>query len=749
MKQTVALRFRQLRRKYILLRLLESFGFGIGLGLVVYSLFLLIGAGGADAMVLGGLVGLVLVLRQVYSLKLHRVTDSRLAQYINRQFPELEWSSDLLVKEEVLPGLLALQQARVALSMEKIKAFHFPHHVFQAILATIIGLTALFLLPLADSKKEVTLSPISSQNGEKEQPISTLIELSNIKATVSAPAYTGLGKASFTAGNLRVAEGSNVSWVLTFSSEPGKAFIVFSGSDTLQLAIQGNLSQAAAKVMNSGFYQVFWLSANELRSSDFFKLEVVRDTPPAVAIANLPQFQQLNWDDNMQVQLGAAITDDYGLSDAYIVATVAKGSGESVKFREEKLGFDSPGKIGGKSVDARKLIDLKKMGLTPGDELYFYLEARDNKTPAAQSTTTETYFIQLKDTASYLVSADGGLGVDLMPEYFRSQRQIIIDSEKLVSERGRIKKQEFDNRSNSLAHDQKVLRLRYGEFLGEEFESGITARDEHEEAGVVVPTTEAEVVSQYGHVHDSENEHNLIPENEHNHTPALDPEAKENPLEAFAHMHDSEEEATFFVQSVKAKLRAALSLMWDAELHLRMNNPELSLPYQHKILKLLKEISNDSRIYVHRSGFDAPPLKEEKRLTGDLSEVRPRSSTYTLEGNKSYEPLKEGIAMLESWMQQPETALSEQEIEIAMTIGSFLAQAEIDTPGRYIESMSLLKGLIDGTFTPEEKNIALYKVRKAAWAILPVEAPGLTPVNTPLHSTDSQLLQQLNLKQNE
>ena len=62
--------------------------------------------------------------------------------------------------------------------------------------------------------------------------------------------------------------------------------------------------------------------------------------------------------------------------------------------------------------------------------------------------------------------------------------------------------------------------------------------------------------------------------------------------------------------------------MWDAELHLRLYDPEKSLPYQYRALKLLKEISQDSRIYVHRTGFEPPPLKEEKRLTGDLTEIK-------------------------------------------------------------------------------------------------------------------------------
>jgi hypothetical protein len=98
-----------------------------------------------------------------------------------------------------------------------------------------------------------------------------------------------------------------------------------------------------------------------------------------------------------------------------------------------------------------------KLGLEPGDELYFYVEALDNKTPLANRARTETFFIALQDTASQQLSVEGGLGVDLMPEYFRSQRQIIIDSEKLLGDRKNISKHEFNSRSNELGYDQKCF----------------------------------------------------------------------------------------------------------------------------------------------------------------------------------------------------------------------------------------------------------------------------------------------------
>jgi hypothetical protein len=62
------------------------------------------------------------------------------------------------------------------------------------------------------------------------------------------------------------------------------------------------------------------------------------------------------------------------------------------------------------------------------------------------------------------------MGVDLMPDYFRSQRQLIIDTEKLIADRNKLPQKEFNSTSNDLGFDQKALRLRYGQFMGDETE---------------------------------------------------------------------------------------------------------------------------------------------------------------------------------------------------------------------------------------------------------------------------------------
>tara|TARA_R110000737_G_C14614401_1_gene491634 strand:+ start:1696 stop:3924 length:2229 start_codon:yes stop_codon:yes gene_type:complete len=728
-----------LQRRFLMLRLLEVLCLSAGVGLILMVVGKVAGLNPIDALVLAGTVGLLVLLQRIYRLGLHQLSAARLASFINRQYPDLDWSADLLATDQPLSGLQQLQRERALSKIMELGKLRLPHQLCLAGLVLLAGILLLIFFP------GVPIGVGSGQSAAENFPSVGSVEnasqpvvLESIEGTINAPAYTGLRTVSFSDPNIKAVEGSVVSWELSFSSAPQQALIIFSGSDTLALKKRQSMLSGSAKVFNTGFYQVAWQQDGEWKASDFYKLEVAADLPPQLAIRDLPQFQQFEWNDVQKINVKTDLSDDYGLKDAYLIATVAKGSGESVKFREEKLLFERPQTISGRKVLAERVIDLKKMGLEPGDELYFYVEAWDNKVPKQQTERTETYFLQLKDTASYIVSNDGGLGVDLMPEYFRSQRQIIIDSEKLVAERDKIKKEVFDNTSNGLGHDQKALRLRYGQFLGEEFESGITETEAHEPEEAAAPTNTDEAMKQFGHAHDTENEHNLVPQKDHEHAG----EEEENPLEAFAHMHDSEEEATFYIQSVKTKLRAALSMMWDAELHLRMNNPEESLPYQYKILKLLKEISNDSRIYVHRTGFDPPPIKEEKRLTGDLAEINPARRRYVLEPNRSFPNSRKALVLLEKYLLQSALALTAEEKEVLQLAGNEMAQQAIEFPGRYLESMSHLKALIDGEVV--QNPTALLKIRKALWEIVPDQ-----PATPALHPTAASAIDQQFLKRME
>jgi hypothetical protein len=738
----------RLKRKYHMIRVTEALLLAFAAGLVtyavaywfvlpVYGLWLLAGIAGASCFIVRSI-----------QLGLWQISEAGVIRYMNQHYPQLEESADLFTKKD--EDLTSLQQ------LQKIKSLHqfeilyptvkLPHKLLQALV--IFALSALISFgSMGFAGKHKILRDPATPSNERATPAAEEVLPASIRSaaiTFTPPSYTGIPRQTVKTFNLRVPEGTSVQWNIAFTEKVLDAKMIFSTHDSVKLSTTSSDEFSTQKQFSeTAFYQIAWRNADgTAKYSDYFTVETIRDQPPVIAIENLDQFITLSLTDNLKINLQSTLTDDYRVNDAYIIATVSKGSGESVKFREEKLRFDKPDKISGKSLRANRTIDLVKLGLDPGDELYFYVEALDNKAPQPNKARTETFFIALQDTTQQTTSIDPGLGVDLMPDYFRSQRQIIIDSEKLLKEKKNITKEVFNSRSNELAYDQKVLRLRYGEFLGEEFESGIgpqaalPSEDDHEE----------DVTKKYGHVHDTENEHNLLEEKKpaptqdhHDHGG----DDKDDPVKAYTHAHDSEDEATFFAQSIRSKLKAAITVMWDAELHLRLYDPEKSLPYQYKALKLLKEISQDSRIYVHRTGFDPPPLKEEKRLTGDLTELKNATTEKSTSKPETYPHIRRAATLLEHMLQSGTVAITPDIKNDLLKAGQELSAVAIAQPGRYLKSLSLLKRLSENEIEPAEQPAAIETIRASLWQVLPKEAASPQSYNRSVHALDERFLKSM------
>jgi hypothetical protein len=711
-----------LRRRYLVYRIFEIIMISIAIFLIILGLGKLYFTT-AISVITGTLCAVLYFSVQSARLNLFNLSNKRLTAYLNNTYNVFEDSADLLIQDETTLTLLQrLQREKIGqVFNETYPTLKVPHHLIRS--ASIFFTAIILFVVFSSFKKEIRQITIPDQistirAGEVTKPIPAAI--SEISIQITPPSYTGINQIKTSNPDLEFIEGSTVKWKIKFTRNVTDNWFIFA-RDSVKITSE-NFQKTFSR---STFYQIAWKEGTVIRTSDFYKIEVVTDKPPHIVVGNLAQFTEYTINDKLHFKVNANIADDFGVTDSYIIATVSKGSGESVKFRESKLTFDQPQTIRGKNINAFTGIDLMKLGLDPGDELYFYIEALDNKSPKPNRSRTETYFVHLQDTVQEEISMEGGLGVDLMPEYFRSQRQIIIDSEKLLRERKSISVQEFKSRSNELGYDQKVLRLKYGEFLGEEFESGIgpasaipVEEHDHEEGD---DDEEEDVTKQFGHEHDKDNEHNLVPEKKlenHKHeAEQIDGEEKaENPIDAFKHQHDNTEEATFFTQSIRAKLKAALTVMWDAELHLRLFDPEKSLPYQYQALKLLKEISNDSRVYVHKTGFDPPPLKEEKRLTADLSEIKRDGRSNSDQSRKEmYPSMRKALAVTEKLIVSGKqlTAMEEQ---ILLAAGNELSSLAIKEPGRYLKSLSLIKTITEEKdLSDDDRKKSLIVLRNTFW----------------------------------
>tara|TARA_R110002073_G_scaffold279026_1_gene442829 strand:+ start:66797 stop:69019 length:2223 start_codon:yes stop_codon:yes gene_type:complete len=697
------------KQRWQLLLYLEVFLYALGSSFFFYFL--------STNILLTLLIFVVIAVIASFIIKPWLPTIAASTRYIDAHIETLEHSTSLLLQpSDKLSSLAKLQQQKVVQRLSReLKKINPPHHLLRSSLvaaALIISGFLCYQLHIT-SYFSTDTNPINKKDIISFQPTDStdlkakIPKLINQSLTIQYPKYTNLRNLKTQQMDVKTVEGSRIKWQLEFS-EPLKTVSIENMENSFTMDLSDGNYIYNLGVTNSSFYNFkFTDTTGNSYFSDLYAIEVTKDQGPTIEIKDIEQFTQFEFTDAKNVQFSSEIRDDYGLNEAYIIATVSKGSGESVKFREEKLNFNNPIKRGSKVQNLLKSIHLDSMKMEPGDELYFYVLASDLKSPTPNISRSETYFLSIKDTTTNTFGVEGTLGVDRMPDYFRSQRQLIIDTEKLIRQRGKLSKKEFNFSSNELGFDQKALRIKYGEFMGAEQadEEGVVSQENLElfEEENKSQVEEGDLLDKYSHNHDGDNEHNLVEEKKAVET--------KNPLEKFAHSHDDAEMATLFEESLRSKLHKALGEMWDSELYLRLYEPEKSLPYQFRALALLQDIKNSARIYVHRIGFDPPPIKEDTRLSGKLEDIKNYRKIKSLKNDIAFPFIRNAIYRIEQLISTNE-AITEKDQQLFEKAGNELAQKAIESPGNYLSTLQNLKQL------SENKNTTIAVLRSVQKGML-------------------------------
>ncbi|MBY0242289.1 MAG: DUF4175 domain-containing protein [Burkholderiaceae bacterium] len=400
---------------------------------------------------------------------------------------------------------------------------------------------------------------------------------------VTPPPYTKVAPFDTQARDIQVPQYSDVRWCFRRAGEPASAVELGDGK---VLAVGAQCAQWQADE------SLFWRARHLPKQR--YNIRVTPDQPPQVAIVAPVETVHVLAPGAQAVQLAVSAKDDYGIVRATLHLTLARGSGENIRFSDKEVPLPA-------STDPRvrswsKQWALAELGMEPGDELYYFIRATDNAPEHPHTVQSPTYTLRLPGPQSESLESSA-LPSLVKPETLRSQRQIIIDTEQLVAEMPKLSPQALRSRSEAIAMDQSRLRLRYGQFLGEE--SSLFGDDEHDEHG-----------PDDGHGHGGEG----------GAAPA-EPGAfgkMDNVLAQFGHVHDESEAATIFDPVTKEVLRRALKAMWDAEKALRAITPTPALAPEYKALAAIKELQQAERVYLHRTAFVPPAIKEEKRMTGDI-----------------------------------------------------------------------------------------------------------------------------------
>ncbi|MBC7369193.1 MAG: hypothetical protein H7343_20695 [Undibacterium sp.] len=700
---------------------------------------------------LGVVVGLAVLVMRVRRVRPGRIGLEDVIRHLDRALPELEESSGLWLREEAeLSVIERLQRRRLDVAYArlvsetdavKLAVLRRPRvRLSGAFGAVLVGAGCLMLAVNFNRRSEQAGIGLAQRAADQKgsakvagaRPVMAP-RVVGVALGISPPAYTGHAARGVKELDVEVEEGAAVKWEISVEGEMRTLGLELGeGGGRVELAREGpGVFSGAKKVAATALYRLVGTLADGSRWEPpaLHALRVIKDQAPVITLAE-PAAARTELAAVGPVVVRVLVKDDYAVSAAQLIATVAKGSGEGVKFREQAMAFDAMSGEGGART-FEKTFDLRQLGLERGDELYFYVTATDNRQPTPNHTRSETRFITIKGPEQVAVTGGRGTrGVNLVPEYFRSQRQIIIDTEKLLAEKATLSAVEFRRRSEDLGIDQKLLRLRYGQFLGEEFEPEKDARpDPHAPVAASVGEFVAQLTQKRQTGPATNNRISDKPvDMKHVHGPE-DPASRNAPKTAeqvmaeFTHFHDKADEATFFDSKQKASLKDVLAAMWEAEGKLRVIRPADALPAENRALEMLKELQQSDRAYVERVGFEAAPIKvAERRLRGELESVPVR-------GAAAARP-----AAVDAEVAAVRTALGASgDVRAAWRAAEpVLTRAATREPERFLEGLQALRAAENGATV---STATMETVRRALWKLLPAaervperrreEAPGL------------------------
>ncbi len=636
-----------------------------------------------------------------------KISEQGIARLLDKAYPQLQESSALLLRPwSSLQLLEQWQQQKTRLALASV---HQPLQPAKKMVLPACLLLASVLAGMGIRKIPFTTThPAQRQSVASTRPAKPEIllpQVASMQVRVAPPAYTGRPTRQQQEFNLVAEQGSFVQWQLQTTRAAGRVQMIF--NDSLQAALEPAGAdhtkwQLGRKVDSTGFYQL----KIDGKISEPYRLEIIPDQAPVVLLQQPKQYTTIDIGEPQQVKIKATVADDYGVTAASIDAIIASGSGEAVKFKEQKIAF--PGFAAGKTqYQLEQLLLLPQMGMQPGDELYFYVQATDQR---GQQTKTEIYIVHLPDTAQ-LMSLEGlANSLTLKPEYFRSQRQIIIETEQLLKDKDTISEESFKNRSNNLGIDQKLLRLRYGKFLGDETETG---QDDHHELEDLANFSDAEKLK-----------------------------------DAYTDKHDNAEDATFFEPETKKQLQATLAEMWDAEIRLRTFTPQSALPFEYKALRLLKDLQQKSRAYVAKTNFKTTAPDPGKRLKGDLSKIDPAViQADRRPPPEMLAPVRTALSVLDAignGQSGPANAP-----EILQKAGLRLHEAAIRQPNNYLdaaEAMKKIQSLPAGAGMASARDITLAQQGLQRLLLAPDLLPAAAKSNS-MRALSKQYFEQLQKKQ--
>jgi hypothetical protein len=246
------------------------------------------------------------------------------------------------------------------------------------------------------------------------------LALSAFEVALEPPAYTRVQPTTVKGGDLRVIEGTDATFQITFDAPPAEASLVLTDPSVpskkdktppapivIPLKLSGATFTAGLKLTKGLDYRIQARTADgRVTSNSRYKIDVLEDRAPQVtfeqpaeAIEVHPVAEVLN-----RIRVG----DDFGLNRAGIVFQFNNGDEQTLIVKEFKA---DPGKSQTSHAIEAMLL-LENLAASPTDSLTYFAFAEDNYPAGSRRTETDLRYVDIRPFKREYKMGESGSGIE-------------------------------------------------------------------------------------------------------------------------------------------------------------------------------------------------------------------------------------------------------------------------------------------------------------------------------------------------
>ncbi len=257
----------------------------------------------------------------------------------------------------------------------------------------------------------------------------------DIKLTYHYPKYTGLQPlvVDENDGNISAIKGTSVLIEATSNKPARTALIVMKSGDTKPLEIDNHKLEGSIKVMDDGSYHLAITDelGNDNPGPIEYRIGAIADAFPEADLfaPGVP----VNLGDDMALELGVKLFDDFGFSDLNLLYRLFTIQGETFAMKVS-IPFD---RAGGRNIEVRYPWSLANIGLEPGGWVEYQFEVFDNDNVTGPKRGVSQLLVarlpSLDEQFAYLED-EGESQVSELEKLRETQEQLLQNTEKLQEE---------------------------------------------------------------------------------------------------------------------------------------------------------------------------------------------------------------------------------------------------------------------------------------------------------------------------